>query len=302
MLFMEIPTYRRLNIQAEYGMSRTYKLTMNKVEQFKWNLMEQERSEATIEKYIRDINAFFEWLPEGKRVDKPVTIAYKQSLLERGYASSSINSMVAALNSFFSYSEWGDCRIRPLRIQAQTMVSEERKLTKEEYKRLLHAAKEKNERLYLVMQSICSVGLRVSELKFLTVEAVHRGRTVVNNKGKMRTVVLPPKLCLILKQYCRRQRVTGGSIFVSRTGRPLDRSNIWSAMKELAKAAGVAADKVFPHNLRHLFASVYYERFQDIVKLADILGHSNVNTTRIYTTATAAQYQAQIAVLGLLNP
>ena len=122
-------------------MSRTYKLTMNKVEQFKWNLMEQERSEATIEKYIRDINAFFEWLPEGKRVDKPVTIAYKQSLLERGYASSSINSMVAALNSFFSYSEWGDCRIRPLRIQAQTMVSEERKLTKEEYKRLLHAAK-----------------------------------------------------------------------------------------------------------------------------------------------------------------
>lgn len=153
-------------------MSRTYKLTMNKVEQFKWNLMEQERSEATIEKYIRDINAFFEWLPEGKRVDKPVTIAYKQSLLERGYASSSINSMVAALNSFFSYSEWGDCRIRPLRIQAQTMVSEERKLTKEEYKRLLHAAKEKNERLYLVMQSICSVGLRVSELKFLTVEAV----------------------------------------------------------------------------------------------------------------------------------
>ena len=184
MLFMEIPTYRRLNIQEEYGMSRTYKLTMNKVEQFKWNLMEQERSEATIEKYIRDINAFFEWLPEGKRVDKPVTIAYKQSLLERGYASSSINSMVAALNSFFSYSEWGDCRIRPLRIQAQTMVSEERKLTKEEYKRLLHAAKEKNERLYLVMQSICSVGLRVSELKFLTVEAVHRGRTVVNNKGK----------------------------------------------------------------------------------------------------------------------
>lgn len=122
MLFMEIPTYRRLNIQEEYGMSRTYKLTMNKVEQFKWNLMEQERSEATIEKYIRDINAFFEWLPEGKRVDKPVTIAYKQSLLERGYASSSINSMVAALNSFFSYSEWGDCRIRPLRIQAQIAV------------------------------------------------------------------------------------------------------------------------------------------------------------------------------------
>jgi len=198
--------------------------------------------------------------------------------------------------------EWYDLRVKNLKIQKQVFASTDKELTKAEYDRLLQAAKQKkNERLYLLMQTICSTGIRVSEVRYVTVEAVARGIAGINCKGKCRQVFLPKQLCQILKQYIKDQKIKSGAVFVTKNGNPLDRSNIWSDMKKLCKAANVSEKKVFPHNLRHLFARTYYSLQKDIVRLADILGHSSVNTTRIYTMETGEMHRRQIQKLGLLR-
>ena len=276
------------------------RITKKLINDFREYLINEEKSVATIEKYIRDICAFHNWLC-GRVVDKQTVLEYKAYLVEN-YKPASVNSVLSSLNSFFTRSEWYDCKVKALRIQKQIFSSKDKELTKAEYEKLLDAAKSKNnERLYLLMQTICSTGIRVSELRFVTVAAVNTGVANINCKGKLRQVFLPKALCKVLTRYVREQKITSGSVFVSRTGKPLDRSNIWSDMKKLCESAGVSKDKVFPHNLRHLFARTYYSLQKDIVRLADILGHSSVNTTRIYTMETGEVHKRHIERLGLLK-
>lgn len=272
----------------------------NHITEFERYLKEEEKSGATLEKYIRDINMFRKWL-NGAVIEKETVLKYRNKMIEE-YAASSVNSMISSLNSFFAFHEWHELRIKTVKIQRQIFASDEKELTKPEYERLLKAAQsKKNERLYLLMQTICSSGMRVSELKYVTVEALQKEYAEVKNKGKLRRVFLPRELCRMLKSYCRAQNRKSGTVFVTRNGKPLDRSNIWSDMKKLCKAAGVSEQKVFPHNLRHLFARTYYSLQKDVVRLADILGHSSVNTTRIYTMETGKIHQKQIQKLGLLR-
>lgn len=275
-------------------------ITQELIEKFKNHLVNEEKSEATLEKYIRDISAFLVWLC-GQAVNKTVVLAYKNFLTEN-YKPASVNSMLSSINAFFTYNEWCDCRVKSLKIQKQVFASKDKELTKEEYNKLLDAARsKKNERLYLLMQTICSTGIRVSELKFITVAAVSSGVAEIRCKGKFRQVFLPKKLCKILTDYIRERKIKSGAVFISKNGKPLDRSNIWADMKKLCEVAGVSKDKVFPHNLRHLFARTYYSLQKDIVRLADILGHSSVNTTRIYTMEIGDVHRKQIERLGLLR-
>ena len=274
-------------------------LTVELINQFKTHLTNEEKSQATLEKYIRDITAFMVWL-NGREVTKVVVIEYKNTIIE-SYAPASANSMLSSINSFFMYMEWYDCRVKTFKIQKQIFANKDKELTKSEYEKLLRAAKNKNnEKLYLLMQTICGTGIRVSELRFITKESVIKGQASINCKGKMRVVILPEKLCVALRRYAKEQKVESGSIFVSKNGKPLDRSNIWKMLKNLCESAGVSKDKVFPHNFRHLFARTYYSIEKDVVRLADILGHSSVNTTRIYTMETGDVHRMQLQKLGLL--
>ncbi len=275
------------------------KITNELIQKFKEYLIDEEKSSYTLEKYIRDITAFVEWCKETE-LNKSVVLEYKQEIIEK-YAPASVNSILSSLNSFFAYNEWYDLKVKALKIQRQIFASKDKELTKAEYERLLVAAKQKkNQRLYYLMQTICATGIRVSELKAITVSAVKSGQASINCKGKMRIVILPKQLCKMLKDYIKQNNIKSGSVFVSKNGKPLDRSNIWSDMKKLCESAGVSKDKVFPHNLRHLFARTYYSIQKDVVRLADILGHSNVNTTRIYTMETGEIHRKQIQRLGLL--
>ena len=275
-------------------------ITQEIIEKFKHYLIEEEKSSATLEKYIRDVTVFFSWLA-GAEIDKIVVLRYKEYLTLR-YAPASVNSVLSSLNSFFEYNDWHCLKVKMLKIQKQIFAERNKELSKSEYERLLDAAKEKkNERLYYLMQTICSSGIRVSELSSITIEAVKARKARINCKGKMRIVILPKELCKMLSEYARRQKISSGPVFVTRTGKPLDRSTIWKMMKALCESAGVDREKVFPHNLRHLFARTYYSLQKDIVRLADILGHSSVNTTRIYTMETGDVHRRQIQKLGLLR-
>lgn len=274
-------------------------ITIRMISKFKNYLIEEEKSSATIEKYIRDITVFQKWL-NGRSVEKNIVIEYKQALMEK-YANTSVNSMLSSLNALFTYNEWFSCRVKFVKIQKQLFVNEEKELTKAEYERLLGVAKEnKNEQLFLLMQTICSCGIRVSELKYITIEALKLKKACINLKGKIRTIILPSELCNILSKYAKERKISKGSIFISKSGKPLDRSNIWRMMKALCEKAKVAKEKVFPHNLRHLFARTFYMLQEDIVRLADILGHTNINTTRIYTIETGIIHREKIEKLGLL--
>ena len=276
------------------------KITAETIRAFEDYLWSEEKATATVNKYRRDMCEFQIWLGE-RELCKTVVLAYKSYLCER-YAPASVNAALSSLNSFFNFMEWHDLRVKNLKIQKQIFASTEKELTKAEYARLLQAAKQKkNERLYLLMQTICSTGIRVSEVRYVTVEAVSRGVAEINCKGKRRQVFLPKQLSQILKQYIKEQKIKSGAVFVTKNGNPLDRSNIWSDMKKLCKAANVSEKKVFPHNLRHLFARTYYSLQKDVVRLADILGHSSVNTTRIYTMETGEIHRRQIQKLGLLR-
>ena len=263
-------------------------------------LISEEKAEATVGKYLHDICEFQAWLGE-RELCKTAVLVYKSHLCEH-YAPASVNAALSSLNCFFSFMEWYDLRVKSLKIQKQLFASADKELTKEEYDRLLRAARQKkNERLYLLMQTICSTGTRVSELRHITIEAIRFGVAEINCKGKRRRVFLPMQLCKMLKQYAKEQKIKSGAVFVTKNGNPLDRSNIWSDMKKLCKAANVSEKKVFPHNLRHLFARTYYTLQKDVVRLADILGHSSVNTTRIYTMESGEVHRKQIQRLGLLR-
>ncbi len=275
-------------------------ITKKKIEKYKMHLANEEKSFSTIDKYIRDIEGFAVWI-SGKSVEKSDVIAYKSQLTEQ-YAIASVNSKLASLNSFFGFMEWYDLRVKNIKMQRKIFTCTEKELGKEEYMRLLYAAKsQKNERLYLLMQTVCSTGIRVSELRYITVEAVRRGGAEISCKGKRRQVFIPKQLCHTLKKYIKDKKIKSGAIFVTKNGNPLDRSNIWSDMKKLCKAAHVSEKKVFPHNLRHLFARTYYSMEKDIARLADILGHSSINTTRIYTMESGEIHRMQIQKLGLLR-
>lgn len=275
-------------------------ITKELIQKFKQYLIEDEKSDNTIEKYIRDICAFTLWIQE-KELDKALVLEYKKMLINQ-YAPASVNSILSSLNSFFTFNEWFDCKIKTLKIQRQIFSSKDKELTKGEYERLLTAAKNKrNERLYYLMQTIGSTGLRISELKYVTCESVNAGQTTINCKGKIRQVFLPKQLCKMLKTYIKQQNIKSGSVFISKNGKPLDRHAIWKSMKALCESAGVEKEKVFPHNFRHLFARTFYSIQKDIVRLADILGHSSVNTTRIYTIETGEVHRLQIQKLGLLR-
>ena len=275
-------------------------ITTRIIKSFQNRLRNEEKATATINKYIHDVTVFGVWL--GNQVlCKTTVLAYKAFLCER-FAPASVNATLSSLNSFFNFTERYDLQVKCLKIQKQIFASADKELTKTEYEHLLLAAKQqKNERLYLLMQTICSTGIRVSEMRHITVEATERGVAEISCKGKRRQVFLPKQLCQMLRRYIKEQKRKSGAVFVTKNGNPLDRSNIWSDMKKLCRTAGVSEKKVFPHNLRHLFARTYYSLQKDVVRLADILGHSNVNTTRIYTMESGEIHRKQLEKLGLLR-
>ena len=278
---------------------KTHTLTADHIRRYAGHLREQERSAATIQKYIHDLSALLGWLGGGA-LTKAALIEWKEELVA-AYAPATVNSMIAAVNGFLAFMGWNDCKIKLLKIQKALFRDEGRELTRAEYARLVQAAeRQENQRLSLIIQTICATGIRVSELQFITVQAVQTGRAEIFNKGKRRSVFLPAKLRKLLKNYLQKQKITAGAVFVTRNGKPVDRSNIWRDMKRLCESAGVAPSKVFPHNLRHLFARTYYSLEKDLSRLADILGHSSVNTTRIYTAESGAVHARQMERLGLL--
>ncbi len=276
------------------------KITNEVMKCFREYLRKEEKSKNTVEKYLRDVTAFAVWL-DGETVTKETTVAFKQYLLDSGYAVRSVNSMLASLNCLFSFLGWSDCKVKSLKIQRQVYCSEEKELTKAEYERLCRTAKEKhNERLNLILQTICGTGIRVSELSFITVEAVKKGEATVSLKGKTRTIFLVKELQKKLLRYIAEQGLQSGAVFVTRTGKPINRTTIWREMKALCKEANVNPDKVFPHNLRHLFARVFYGIEKDIAKLADILGHSSIETTRIYIISTGTEHRRRMEKMRLI--
>ena len=278
---------------------KTYDLTDKAIRRYALHLREQERAPATVQKYVQDLTALWDGLA-GRPLTKAALIEWKESL-SASRAPATVNSMLAAVNGFFRFMGWKGIAVKLLKIQKALFCDERRELTRAEYARLVSAAqKVGNERLSLVMQTICATGIRVSELRFITVEAVTTGRAEICNKGKRRTVFLPGRLRRLLRKYLQKQKKTAGAVFTTRTGRPLDRSNIWRDMKALCESADVEPSKVFPHNLRHLFARTYYSLEKDLSRLADILGHSSVNTTRIYTVESGGVHQRQLERMELI--
>ena len=279
--------------------TKTYTLTNALIQRYADYLQEQERAGATIQKYVHDLTALLDFL-DGGPLTKAALIDWKTQLIE-AHAPATVNSMLAAVNGFLSFLGWRELAVKLLKIQRSPFTDANRELSREEYARLVRAAeREGSQRLSLIIQTICATGIRVSELKFITAEAVRTGRAEIVNKGKRRPVFLTDKLRRTLKKYLQKQKITAGAVFVTRTGKPVDRSNIWRDMKRLCESAGVEPGKVFPHNLRHLFARTYYTLEKDLSRLADILGHSNVNTTRIYTAESGLVHARQIERMGLI--
>lgn len=266
---------------------------------FKEYLRQDEKSGATIEKYMRDVHCFVDFAKE-HIIDKFLVLQYKEELIKK-YAVASVNSMLAAINAFLRYMEWYDCCVKQIKVQRQAYCSEEKELTKSEYIRLVETAKKKgNDRLNLILLTICGTGIRVSELEYITVEAVKRGEAIVNCKNKTRTVFIVHELRKKLLRYAKEHNILSGRIFITRTGRPISRCNIWREMKSLCRQANVSPEKVFPHNLRHLFARTFYGIEKDIAKLADILGHTSINTTRIYIVTTGAEHRRKMENMRLI--
>lgn len=275
-------------------------ITIGNIRDFEMHLRDEERSENTVEKYLRDVRAFAVY-SNGKKLTKSDVLDYKRLLCE-SYAPRSVNSMISSLNAFFSFMGRHDLKVRTIKIQRQIFADQCREFTKTEYARMLSAAKKSgNSRMYYLMQLIGSTGIRVSEIRYITCDAVNRGQATINCKGKIRKIFLTHQLCKMLKAYIRKRHIKNGPVFVSRSGQPLNRSNIWKMLKALCSLANVAKEKVFPHNFRHLFARTYYSVQKDIVRLADILGHSSINTTRIYTMESSTVYSRHIRDLGLLR-
>ena len=275
-------------------------ITEQTLKEYEEYLRDEERSGATVEKYMRDVRKFLAFLPEDKGIEKEMVREYKEWLRER-YKITSANSMLAAVNNFFVFLGREELKVKLYKIQRMTYSRPEREITEKDYVGLVKAARaDGDERMSMLLQTIGSTGIRISELKFITVDAVNAGRAEIYNKGKSRVVLLPAELTRLLKTYCRKAGIGTGSIFVTRNGKPMDRSNISKRMKQLGIEAGVDVAKVFPHNLRHLFARIFYSIEKDVVRLMDLLGHSNISTTRIYTAATEEQPRRQMARMHLV--
>ncbi len=277
-----------------------HRLTEKEIAAFEKYLKQEERGKATIEKYLREIRSFFLWIGE-RAVSKEAVLEWKDFLQKEAYASVTVNGKLSALNSFFRFMEWEECRVKFLRIQRQIFRKKSKELSQKEYENLINTAhRAGKERLGLLMETICSTGIRVSELAFITVEAAREGRAEVELKGKIRVILLPGKLCRKLLKYAGEQNNTSGEIFLTKSGKGLSRRQIWREMKELCKEAGVESSKVFPHNLRHLFATSFYKICKDIIKLSDVLGHSSVETTRVYLMTAGAEHAHQLEQMRLV--
>lgn len=271
------------------------------LEEYEGYLVQAEREAGTIEKYLRDVKRFTEWLGN-QPVTKETVANWKRELSTGGYRPTTINSMLSAVNSFFSFAGWRECKVKYLRIQRKLFCSQEKELSHKEYERLLNSAHDcGRERLALLMETICSTGIRVSEVQYITVEAAERQRTEVALKGKIRTILLPGKLCRKLLKYAKKKKITSGEIFLTRSGKGLSRRQIWSEMKALCARTEISCTKVYPHNLRHLFARTFYRASRDVAKLADIMGHSSIETTRIYLISTGVEHARQMERLGLVS-
>lgn len=261
----------------------------------------EERASGTIDKYLRDVRAFASWL-KGRPVTKETASHWKEHLLKEQYAPVTINSMLAAINAFFRFAGWDECRVRFLRIQRRLFREQRRELTCDEYRCLVDTAiKLGQTRLALLMETICATGIRVSEVQNITVEAAQRERTEISLKGKIRTILIPGKLCRKLLKYAKKQKIASGEIFLTKSGKSISRRQIWAEMKALCKRTGVEPDKVFPHNLRHLFATTFYRACKDIAKLADVLGHSSMETTRIYLLTSGTEHKKHLESLRLIS-
>lgn len=276
-------------------------LTPEQIHAYGQYLQREERGRGTIEKYLRDIRAFVRWL-DGRSVTREETAGWKEYLLAQRYAPATINSMLAALNGLFRFLGWEEYRVTFLKVQRLLFREEKRELTRREYDRLISAAHARGqERLALLMETICATGIRVGEVQYITVEAAQERRAEIALKGKIRTILIPGKLARKLLHYAKKQKTVSGEIFLTKNGRSLSRRQIWAEMKGLCHAAGVAESKVFPHNLRHLFATAFYQACKDIARLADVLGHSSIETTRIYLVTSGAEHARQLERLGLVS-
>ena len=268
---------------------------------YETRLREEEHSRGTIEKYLRDIRAFAQWLGRCK-LTKEAAVAWKEHLIEAGYAPVTINSMLSAVNGFFTFIGREDCHVKFLKIQKRMFRAESKTLTREEYMRLVNTAEKRGDtRIALLLEAICATGVRVSEVQYITVEAAQQGMAEISLKGKIRTIIIPGKLRKKLLKYAKKMKITSGEIFLTRNGKGMNRRQIWSAMKDLCGAAHVESSKVFPHNLRHLFARRFYKVNHDIAKLANILGHSSIETTRIYLVTTSKENAKEMELLGLVS-
>lgn len=275
-------------------------ISLKTIEQFEKHLISDEKSKATIEKYIRDVKALFNYV-KGQHLTKEVVIAYKNMLIAEQYAVRSINSMLSSINSLFDYLEWNELKVKNIKIQHQIFCPEEKELKQEDFRKLVQSAeRKKNDRLSMIIQTIGGTGIRISELSSFTVEAVRTGTVIITCKGKNRKVLIIKKLREKLLLYAKRHNITHGQIFLTKSGKPIDRSNIWREMKALCKDTGINPKKVFPHNIRHLFARMFYKIEKDIAKLADILGHSSINTTRIYIISTGEEHRKQLELMRLI--
>ena len=264
-------------------------------------LQNRERSPGTIAKYLRDTARFFAETGAPSAPPKATVAAWRDALAARGYAPASVNAMLAAVNAYQDFCGNPAGKAKPLKCQRRIFCEARRELSRAEYFRLLDAARHTGrKRTLLVLQTLCATGIRVSELRFITAEAVRKGRAAIRCKGKCREILLPHELCKRLERWCARHRVYTGPVFLGRSGQPLDRVTVWKMLKALCKPAGVARDKVFPHNLRHLFARTFYEIEKNLSKLADLLGHSSVETTRIYIMESGAEHQKLLERMHLL--
>ena len=282
-------------------MKKKLQLTEQAFDQFEDYLRHDEREESTIEAYLRSLTRFAEWA-DGRAVTKELAMEWKAALSEVGYRPISVNAMLAAVNKFFTCMGREDCKVKYLKLQRQMFRKSEKDLSKEEYQRLVQAAHEKGDlRMELILETICATGIRVGELKYITVEAVRAGVAEIALKGKIRTILLPHRLCRKLQKYAKQQKIASGKLFLTQDGLPVSRQSIWTRMKALCEAAGVERSKVFPHNLRSLFARSFYGSCHDVVRLADVLGHSSIETTRIYLMSTGKEYLRQLDKLGLVR-
>ncbi len=276
-------------------------LEVDQLISFEYHLREEEMEVSSIEKYLRDVRFFMHWAAD-RAVTKEAMLSWKEQLHKSGYKSETINSKLSALNKFFSFVGWSECRVKYLKIQRRLFRSAARELTKREYENLLETAQSHGKtRLALLIETICATGIRVSEVRYITAEAIRSGRVDIALKGKIRTILLPGKLCRKLQKYAKKQKITSGEVFLTRSGRGISRRQIWAEMKALCKKANVTPSKVFPHNLRHLFARTFYRACRDVAKLADVLGHSSIETTRIYLISTGVEHARQLERLGLIS-